>query len=161
MKQNCNLVLGLCFALFFLFSNCLQAQDYGAAIGLRAATYGGIGVTGKKILGENKALEINAIFRGYSVYSYFEVGALYEKYSEISGVDGLNWFVGGGGNVGFYNYKFSSSSTDFGISGIVGLEYKFANAPVTIGLDYMPLFWLGNGFFFSSNRGGFSARYTF
>lgn len=161
MKKNCNLVLGLCFALFYLFSNCVHAQDYGAAIGLRAFTYGGIGVSGKKIFGENKAIELNAIFRGYSFYNYLEVGALYEKYNEISGVDGLNWLVGGGANVAFYNYEFSGSDLDFGISGIVGLEYKFPNAPVTIGLDYMPLFWLGDGFFFSSNRGGFSARYTF
>jgi hypothetical protein len=163
MKKNCSLVLGLFFALFGLFSTGVHAQEYGAGIGLRVLSYGGIGVTGKKIFGENKALEVNAIFRNYGLsnYNYIELGGLYERYNEISGVDGLNWFVGGGVNVGFYNYKSISSSINIGISGIVGLEYQLPNTPITVGLDYMPLIWLNNGFFFNSNRGGVTVRYVF
>jgi opacity protein-like surface antigen len=163
MKKNCSLVLGLFFALFGLFSTCVHAQDYGVGIGLRVLSYGGIGVTGKKIFGDNKALELNATFRNYglSSYNYFEIGGLYERYHEISGVDGLNWLAGGGVNIGFYKYKYFSSSTNIGISGIAGLEYKFPNTPITVGIDYMPLIWLTNGFLFSSNRGGLTARYVF
>lgn len=141
-----------------------QAQDYSAAAGLRLGTYGGLGLSGKKILGDGgSALELNLAFRGYSAYNYVEIGGLYEKYGAIEEVDGLFWYAGGGLTVGFDNFKSEFLDNDLyvGLTGIVGVEYKLENSPITLGIDYMPTYFFNTLYGFTGNRGGFVARYTF
>lgn len=62
----------------------------------------------------------------------FGIGALVEIHNQFS-TPGLSWFYGGGAYVGFQD-----SDTYFGPTGIVGLDYKFTNAPVNLSLDWKP-----------------------
>ncbi|HEY4207181.1 MAG TPA: hypothetical protein VGM31_10220 [Puia sp.] len=65
--------------------------------------------------------------------SRFGIGALYEKHQLIGGTPAFTWFYGAGGYVGFEN------NTSFvGPTGIVGLDYKFQNAPLNLSLDWKP-----------------------
>jgi hypothetical protein len=143
--------IALLFSLLFVLamSTQIKAQDYKSAIGLRFGYP--LSVTYKTFLNESNALDLFAGFRGYSgVYSYFSVGALYEIHKPISDVDGLSWYFGPGASVQFFNYDddyfFGNDDPDgfgFAVSGVIGLDYKFASAPVNLSLDVMPTFRIG------------------
>ena len=158
------------FLLSFMFvlglSNQLKAQDYNSAIGLRFGYP--LSLTYKTFLEGSNALELFAGFRGYSgIYSYFTVGAMYEIHKPISDVEGLMWYIGPGASVQFFNYDddylFGDDDLgDFGlgVSGVIGLDYKFADAPFNLSLDFMPTFRFGgwdDGFY---AWGALSARYV-
>ena len=59
-------------------------------------------------------------------------------------VDGLNWFVGPGAQIVFYNEKYFDENDGMyiGLGGQIGLEYDFSElgAPLLLGLDYRPMF---------------------
>jgi len=139
--------------LFFMlialaYASQVKAQAYNSAIGLRFGYP--ISVTYKTFMTESNALELFAGYRGYSnVYSYFTVGALYEIHKPFPDVDGLSWYYGPGLSVQFFNYDndyiFTDDPGDFGlaVSGVLGLDYKFADAPFNLSLDIMPTFRFG------------------
>ncbi len=160
--------IALLFSLLFVlgFASQVRAQDYKSAIGLRLGYP--ISVTYKTFLTESNALEVYAGYRGYSgIYSYFAIGALYEIHKPFTDVEGLHWYYGGGASVQFYsydNYYFvgldNGGSFGVGISGVIGLDYKFADAPFNLSLDFMPTFRIGgwdDGYY---SWGALSARYV-
>lgn len=153
--------------VFVLVIGCFVAaysQSYKSAIGLRLGYP--ISVTYKHFISDPGAIEVFAGLRSWTYYSWINVGGLYEHHFPISGVDGLQWYAGGGASVFFWTYKDlfvgdNSSSTSIGIMGALGLDYKFANAPVNLSVDWLPIFFVngyGNGF--GGGYGAFSARYT-
>jgi hypothetical protein len=142
------------FALLFFMlitlavASQLKAQAYNSAIGLRFGYP--ISVTYKTFMTESNALELFAGYRGYSgIYNYFAVGALYEIHKPFPDVDGLSWYYGPGASVQFFNYDNSyvfgedPGSVGFAVSGVLGLDYKFADAPFNLSLDIMPTFRFG------------------
>lgn len=143
--------IALLFSMLFVlaFAQKAMAQDYKSAIGLRFGYP--LSVTYKTFLNESNALDLFAGFRGYSgIYSYFTVGALYEIHKPISDVDGLSWYFGPGASVQFFNYDDAYTFGDddlgdfgFAVSGVIGLDYKFASAPVNLSLDVMPTLRFG------------------
>lgn len=149
------------FGCFFATSN---AQGYKSAIGLRLGYP--LSVSYKQFISEPGAIEVFAGFRSWSYYSWFNVGAMYQHHFPITSVEGLQWYVGGGASAYFWNFKDlfpgdNSTSTSFAILGDLGLDYKFANAPVNLSVDWVPAFYLngyGNGF--AAGYGGLAARYT-
>lgn len=148
-----------------LFSNAIQAQEYNSAIGLRLGYP--LSVSYKKFLNESNALEVFAGYRGYSFYNWFSVGAAYQIHKPINGVDGLQWYFGGGASAFFYNYDNGfdfgdSGSFGIGIQGNLGLDYKFDSAPINISADWMPTIFIGNGYLsgFGGGYGALSVRYT-
>ena len=161
------------FTLFicgFALTN-LQAQDYQKAIGLRLGYP--VSVSYKQFLnGTNNAIEAYVGFRSQKVlgygWSWIGVGAAYQVHNPIDAVDGLQWYYGGGANVYFWTYDdgfadfADEASISFGISGYLGLDYKFANAPVNISLDWVPTFFI-NGYSsgFGADAGALAVRYTF
>ncbi len=159
--------LTLLFAMLFVLalSTQLKAQDYKSAIGLRFGYP--VSITYKTFLTESNALELFAGYRGYSgIYSYFSVGALYEIHKPIADVDGLSWYYGGGVSVQFFTYDNAyffnddNGSLGVGISGVIGLDYKFPTAPFNLSLDFVPTFRLGgwdDGYY---SWGALSARYV-
>jgi hypothetical protein len=104
--------------------------------------------------------------RGYSSYSWINVGGAYQVHKPIEGVDGLNWYFGGGASVFFWTYKNSftgdgSASTTFGILGNLGLDYKFEDSPINLSADWMPIFFInGFGSGFGGGYGALAVRYT-
>ena len=87
--------------------------------------------------------------------SRFGLGGLYEV-NKPTTVTGLNWFFGGGAYVGF-----EDGDTYLGPTGIIGLDYKFPNIPLTLSLDWKPELDFIPAINFVPDAFGFSARFTF
>ncbi|RZM29507.1 MAG: hypothetical protein EOO88_04690 [Pedobacter sp.] len=137
-----------------------NAQDYRNAIGGRFGTANG--VTFKTTLGGNKMLDLIANFRSNNGYSYFRVSGLYEVYNKIDGAPGLLWYYGGGASVGTRKWKYNDSTDGYlSVDGVLGLDYKFAEAPINLSLDWKPAIGLTPETYFDSAGLGLSLRFTF
>jgi hypothetical protein len=152
------LAIGLCF------TTTGNAQEYGSAVGLRLGYP--LSLTYKTFISESSAVEVFGGLRGFSSYSWINLGAAYQVHKPIEGVDGLNWYFGGGASVFFWSFKNSfigdnSTSTAFGILGNLGLDYKFADSPINLSADWMPIFFInGFGSGFGGGYGALAVRYT-
>lgn len=159
MKKIC-----LLFSMLFVMAivSKSQAQAYDKAIGLRFGVP--LAASFKFFISEPGAIEIYAGYRNYSFgYNYFNLGAMYQHHKPISGVDGLSWYIGGGAAVWFFSYDFvtDEGGTGIAINGALGLDYKFADAPINLSVDWLPTFQLsgyGNGF--AAGYGALAARYV-
>lgn len=98
----------------------------------------------------------NAIEALVSFGDRFGFGALYEKHQLIGGTPNFTWFYGGGGYVGFEGGK-----TWLGPTGVVGLDYKFPNAPLNLSLDWKPELDLSPAINFVPDAFALTARFTF
>ena len=172
MNINKLLVL-LCFCLVV---NALKAQDftldttlnrnvhlyadgYKKAIGVKmfpgALSY-------KQFTTNNKAIE--AI--GYVSLDGFFISLLKEFHNPIPDVEQLSWYYGYGGHLGIWsdewkrtNVGTGNSNIAVGFDGILGLDYKFKDAPFNVSIDWQPSFSIIQSYF--KNQGGISIRYTF
>lgn len=142
---------------------------YKAAIGIKFLW--GISLTGKYFFKDNQAIEAILRYRGLGgVGSDIGLAALYQYHGDINGVDGLRYYFGGGPYVGhtsikdrFFNEYVDNNlynNTYFGISAVIGAEYKFEDLPIAISADWMPSFNF-NGGGFGAENGGFGVKYTF
>ncbi|HMH23993.1 MAG TPA: hypothetical protein VK563_19545 [Puia sp.] len=146
------------FCLIFLLMggllNHLSAQDYKVAIGVRLSSASPTlsnSVTVKYFMNERDALEGLLSFG-----TRFGVGGLYERHQIIGNTPALTWFYGAGGYLGFQD-----RNTYLGPTGIVGLDYKFQNAPLNISLDWKPELDIIPAINFVPDAFAFSARFTF
>ena len=132
MKFKTFLIAGLLLAI----TSTISAQNYNTGVGARVGFFNGITV--KHFLSPSNALEGIVNFRWGGAI----VTGLYEWQQPIPGAPGLDYFLGVGAHVGFFDsYKWDeSASTVIGADVIAGLEYTFPTAPFTIGLDYKPAF---------------------
>ncbi len=149
-------IITLCLVLLTISGlyNRLSAQDYKLAMGLRLSTSDptlGNSVSIKYFLDETNAVE-GLIGWG----TRFGLGALYEKHQLIGGTPAFTWFYGGGGYVGFQDGK-----TYIGPTGVVGMDYKFPNAPINLSLDWKPELDLSPAINFVPGAFAVSIRYTF
>jgi len=123
--------LALSFLLITGIFSSAAAQDYKFALGIRFSTYGPTlsnSVSVKYFMNERYALD--------GLVSYgtrFGMGGLFEVHQPIGSVPSLTWFYGAGGYVGF-----QYGLTYLGPMGVVGLDYKFPNAPLNLSLDWKP-----------------------
>ncbi|RYZ28068.1 MAG: rhodanese-like domain-containing protein [Sphingobacteriales bacterium] len=109
------------------------ARDYRMAIGIRLSNSMPTlnnAITGKYFITDRSAVEGIVSFG-----SRFGIGALLEVYKPFS-AQGLSWFYGAGAYVGFESNADKNGSgggkTFVGPTGILGLDYKFANAPINL-----------------------------
>ena len=155
--------------LFFAIALCAfghtaTAQDFTSAVGLRFGYP--LSVSYKMFLNETNAVEAYAGLRGYGSFRWISLNGAYQIHNDIESVDGLQWYYGGGAGVQFWTYDFlEESSTTFSLSGYAGLQYTFADAPVSLTVDWVPTVFLGNNFGIGFNTFGFgygalAARYT-
>lgn len=172
MKQLIRSIL-LLILVSLVSQLAVQAQPYSTGVGLRL---GGQtrGVSVKKFVGGTTALEgIASIGR-----KSFMITGLFEKHTPFPSVDGFSWFFGGGAHVGFYNegyYYFYSrtrsskfddewtgwdNETGVGLDFILGLEYKFQNAPVDIAVDLKPFVDFIRSEYFGYWDGALTVRFT-
>ena len=131
----------------------LKSQDYKVALGIRLSNASPTlnnSVSLKYFLNQKNALEGLISFG-----SRFGIGALYEVHKPTTAT-GLNWFLGGGGYVGF-----QSNNSYLGPTGIVGLDYKFSNIPLNLSLDWKPELDIIPSINFVPDAFGLSARFTF
>ncbi len=124
-------------SLLFAFTTNISAQSYKTGVGAKVGFYNGITV--KHFLAPTTALEGIAQFRWGGAI----ITGLYQWQQPIYSAPGLDYYVGAGAHLGFfdkYKYKWAESSSVFGVDVAVGLEYTFPTAPFTIGLEYKPAF---------------------
>lgn len=157
------LVYAFLLVAFMAVGNETMAQGYNTGIGLRAGV--GNGITVKHFLTEKGAIEgiLHSRWRG------LVITGLYEVHNDIREVRGLRWFYGGGAHVGTWNANRGNtpwgepnrSYTVIGLDGIIGLDYKFTDAPVNLSLDYKPAFNISgyNGWW--GDEVALSIRFTF
>lgn len=136
--------------------------SYKVAIGLKFIY--GVSLTGKFFISEKSALEGILRYNGAGgLGSNIAFSGLYEYHEPIKGVNGLRWYIGGGGHVNYFSYKDNNEDavTTFGVAGIVGLEYKFAKLPLAISADWQPGYMISTSSGFSAENGGIGVKYTF
>ena len=149
-------IITLCLVLLTVSGlyNHLSAQDYKLAVGIRFST-------AAPTLNNSLSIKYfidqsNAVEGLLSFGSRFGIGGLYEKHQLIGGTPAFTFFYGGGAYLGF-----ESGQTWFGPTGVIGLDYKFPNAPVNLSLDWKPeLDFIPNNNFVP-DAFGLTARFVF
>ena len=188
------------FAITFLLQTASFAQQKNWGIGLRLGDP--LGLTVKKYLANRRALEFN--FGSTFGYNYRNAFYRYDRFDDdfydydkhrirsavglqgrylfhknISGVSGLEWYYGFGGQFRFftvdYQYRYYRglgkknwdmrndrvTTTDFGLDGIIGLEYTFKDAPISVFADLNLFMELLDDPFLPFLQGGVGGRYNF
>jgi len=158
-------LLIIALALFAFAQQQASAQtkgsSYKTAIGVKF--YPGAGITLKHFIKSNAALE----GIGYFWRDGVRITGLYEFHGNIIGARGLKWYVGPGAHISVWNndwknrYPNRTGGASIGIDGVLGLDYKFKEAPINMSLDWQPSVDIVNYYGFNGNWGGFSIRYTF
>jgi len=137
-------------------------QSYRTALGIKI--WDGVGVSLKHFVAPTHAVEGIGYFWNHG----FRFTGLYEFHFDIANAPGLKWYVGPGAHVGFYDDHYyddryfdgNGSGTYVGIDGVLGLDYKFADIPLNLSLDWQPSFEFGDSRGFIGSWGGFGIRYT-
>ena len=135
-------------------SQSTNSSGYQTALGVKVWDGGGISI--KHFVSTNHALE----GIGYFWRQGIRITGLYEIHGPISGAAGLKWYIGPGAHIGFYNTK-NGDGSFIGMDGVLGLDYKFRDAPINISLDWQPSFEFGDNRGFAGSWGGLGIRYTF
>lgn len=164
------------FTVFLAFNviSSTIAQVNPNAIGVRGGggfggDYGGE-ITYQKGFGEKNRLELDFGWRSRHYngkgnswyYNHLAVTGIYHWVFNLSG--GLNWYIGPGAQVGFYDdYYDNNSGISLAVGGQIGLEYDFNEhgVPLLLSLDARPMFdFVG---YYAGFGGGaaFALRYTF
>lgn len=152
----------LCSIITLMFSLSAPAlfAQYKNALGGRFGLENGL--TFKTFIKQDRALDFILNFRRGNDYSHFRFTGLYEIHNPINNAPGLRWYYGFGGSVGSFRYK-STDTSDvlLGLDGVLGLDYKFKDAPINLALDWKPTFYVSPGTDFYGDGVGLSFRFTF
>ena len=151
------------FAFSFLFVNDINAQDYKTALGVRlssAAANINNSISIKHFINEKTAIE--GLF---SLGDPLAFGALVEFHKPLAS-EGLRYYYGAGGYLSFVKTfdpvkQKNEIDPNFGAQGVIGLDYKFANIPLNISLDWKPELNIVSDINFEPAAIGFTARFTF
>lgn len=145
--------------VLILLITSTHAQNYRTGVGGRLGFFSGI--TAKHFIKPVNPIEGILSFR----WEGFIITGLYEWQKPIKEVDGLDWYIGGGAHVGFWDsnryYWQSETHTVLGLDFIIGLEYTFVDAPFSIGLDWKPAFNIVGDYHWWGDGVGLSVRYNF
>jgi hypothetical protein len=146
--------------LIFLFIlsaarlNKTYSQDYKVAIGIRFSTPAPTlsnSISVKYFMNDRDAIEGLLSFG-----PRFGIGGLYEVHQLIGATPDFTWFYGGGAYIGAQN-----NVTFVGPTGVIGIDYKFPNAPINISLDWKPELDIIPSINFVPDAFGLTARFTF
>ncbi|MDJ1470510.1 hypothetical protein QNI19_25660 [Cytophagaceae bacterium DM2B3-1] len=132
---------------------------------------------------DNRFNKNNYKYIGYGSYRALGLQAHYMGQKAIKGASGLDWYYGGGVQFRFdrttYTYDFKSYYgpgkndyvwvrttdrpvfVDFGLDGIIGLEYKFKKAPLSVFADANLYIELSHDPGWVNMQGGLGIRYNF
>ena len=139
----------LLWALFYA-SQFVNAQEIGFRLGNVAG--GSAAIDGVFELGKFNRIHTDVSFGDGGV----GVEALWDfLYKPVDG-ETLKWYVGVGPPVFFGN-----PDPFIGASGEIGLEYRFEEVPIVLGLDWRPTLWILEDTKFHAGSFGFNARYVF
>lgn len=153
----------------------VQAQENLKQAGFRFGNT--TGFTGRIITENNFAFEGILGFRngGAQIYGLFEV----RKPLYLNRLENTFLYFGGGAHIGFvrwneYDQYYDPYNPDqyyydwhfgpaFGLDGIIGMEYSFSSAPISMAVDFKPFFEVYGPFLMRANFWdfGFHIRYNF
>lgn len=145
--------------LIFLVHNQLSAQappvlrpTYKTAIGIRTYPFG---------FNVKTNLDTRRASLEFIVYikDGFTALGLYEWHFDLNQIRNLRFYLGGGGLAGFKNED-SGGGAVLGISGVIGLDYKFLKIPLNLALDWQPSYQIGRVDEVRS-LGGLAVRFAF
>jgi hypothetical protein len=156
-------VAGMVFLCFTALHATAQSlgPDYQTAIGIKFGWWSGGSISIKHFIKDNVAIEGEASFWEYGG----DITGLYEWYGDIPAVEGMKWYAGAGAHIGFYNTEYAhyypgrSNGLYLGPDGVLGVDYKFNNAPINLSFDVQPRVDLPGGFF--DIWGGLGVRFAF
>lgn len=114
------------------FVTAANAQKFvGGEQSLAARLGGSLGGSLKHHGGSNKsAFEIIAANSFDKEVEGFSLAALFEKLAPLNGNGQLSALIGGGAN-----FNFGENKTKFGVSGMLGFDWRMKNIPITMQLD--------------------------
>lgn len=143
--------------------NNVEAQHYKTALGVRlssATAQINNSISIKHFINEKTAIE-----GMFSFGDPIAIGALFELHKPLAS-EGLSYYYGAGGYLSFvktFDPEKQKNITDpnFGAQGVIGLDYKFANIPLNISLDWKPELNIVSDINFEPAAIGFTARFTF
>lgn len=157
------------FKIFILFAfvvtvSTAKAQNYPWAVGIKFGAYE-IGPSVKYFYHDNAALEgILGLRSGGAVLT-----GLWEQHMTAFNVEPLKFYYGFGGHIGGGGDRYRRIIGDtyerkkggmlLGADGVIGLEYKFDDAPFAVSLDLNPRIEFINGSFFDIAP-GLGIKYT-
>ena len=148
-------------ALFAVAAFSMNAQDYQKSVGLRLGRP--LGLSYKQFLSSSNAFEVIADLDIFEKnWMKLNVSGFYLWQKGLADIQGLSWFAGPGASAGMFMYTGPGDGfSDFNVSinGLVGLDYKVANLPLVVAIDFGPRFYLTNsvGFYWG---GALTLRYT-
>jgi hypothetical protein len=139
-----------------MFASGVFAQDYTKAIGLRLGS--SIGASYKQFMQPDRAVEgILDLDILDQEYMKLKVTGIYQFHFNIN-VDGLSWYAGPGASAGIYVGDHSGFL--MAIDGMVGIEYKFFNAPVVLAMDWNPKVQIITNTGFKPDNFALTVRFT-
>lgn len=141
------------FSLVLFIAVCGTLKTQAQEVGIRFGHFSGnnVAVDGVFALGEFSRVHADVSFGSNGV----GIDALWNPlYQNISTSDFM-WYAGFGPS--FY----LSDDFRFGVAGEVGVEYPFAEVPITIGLDWRPYFIIVEETSFDAAGFGLNIRYRF
>ncbi len=152
----------LVFLALILSGQLALAQDYQPGIGVRGGVFSGVSF--KHFISPNDAVEAVAAFHFGGLF----MAGMYQRHVMAFDVPGLNWYYGAGAHLGFYEGRDRPRWFDerdrnyvvFGVNGVVGIEYKIEEIPISIGLDVTPALNIVDRFRLWTGA-GLTLRYVF
>ena len=159
-----------------LWINQASAQENLKQAGFRFGNT--TGFTGRIITEDNFAFEGILGFRsgGLQLYGLFET----RKPLYLNRLENMYLYFGGGAHIGFVRWNEYDQNYDpyhnyyddnydwhigaaFGLDGIIGMEYSFVSAPISMAVDFKPFFEMFGPFLMRVNFWdfGFHLRYNF
>lgn len=167
MKQLLCLIIGI----FILGQNSLKAQYYDQTIGLRAGT--SFELTYKRFIfytpDIQQAIEVMggfqvdegiyfpAIVYDHPVNNGYVFEALWVFHMDIGFETQFSGFAGAGGYLGAYTETGRDPFFGGGFTAVIGVEYTFSHAPVSVSVDWKPLVGFPR---LSLARGALTLRYV-
>jgi len=149
MKKNFkSLVAILAIVISSAFSS--NAQEVGLRFG---GTNGAGGVAIDGVFGLGQFSRIHADLGFYK--GGIGIDALWDFLYKPLGNEAFKWYLGAGPST------YIGDDFDLGISGEIGLEYHFKGAPIALGLDWRPTFWIIDTTRFGADSFGLNVRYVF
>jgi hypothetical protein len=122
-------------SFFFIAFDSYAAYKGGLGLRLEGGKDGNSGVSYKQFVRQNTALE------GLFLSDFddgFEISALGMTQNGFPGAPSeLMWYGGGGAHIGFWGDR---NPFVAGIDGILGIEYAFRQIPLSLSLDWHPVF---------------------
>ncbi len=142
-------VLVILFVLGIGVSLESQAQE----VGIRFGNVNGnnVAVDGILALGDFSRIHANVSFGGDGV----GIDAIWHPLFRPVGNSDFMWYAGFGPSL------FLGDPFVFGAAGEVGIEYPIRDVPITIGVDYRPVFVIVEETSFRGNGFGFNIRWRF